>query len=103
MLFRSNTNLIYIANSSDPDNIATKVKGLSTGGYTDWVIPTEADMCQISINNGILGIVNTQYWTSYEGYVDPTNSAFYMQLASNCPTYNSSKTVIRRFLPVRYF
>jgi len=98
-----NTDLIYSANSGDPNNIATKVKGLSSGGYTDWVIPTSADMCEIALNNGILGIFNTQYWTSYEGYVEPINGAFYMSMASNCPTYQGAKTDTHRFIPVRYF
>ncbi|CAB4144013.1 hypothetical protein UFOVP462_12 [uncultured Caudovirales phage] len=93
----TNTNLIEGAWAT---SAGWDTRQLTTGGYTDWCLPTIVDWDNIVPNCGILGI-NTfgTYWTSVE--VD-ANSAYQYEPSAPGATFDL-KSNNWEYIAVRYF
>jgi hypothetical protein len=103
----TNTDLI-IASEPTFDSAAKLAKNFNGGGYTDWCLPSAADLEAICNNRGLLGDANwnandyswtsTQFSTSFGYWVNIREGS------SNCTpgrtTYNKNALLLVR--PVRY-
>lgn len=84
--------------------IALSARNGNFNGYTDWSVPSTAEMTSIITNAALLPptlLMSTYYWTSTENQFD-TNEAMSKD-ASNNSTFAAAKSNVFDALAIRYF
>ena len=94
----SNTNNIVSACSSS-STAARYAYNLSSGGYSDWFLPSYYELLKISESGYLLNLMNTSYWTSSQS----SSTSAYTVNARTGSTSTFTKTSSLYVLPVRQF
>ncbi len=94
-----NSNTINISASCGSSSAAYYAYYLSTGGYSDWYLPSYAELQKIYTNKPSLNIPNNYYWSSSQYN---SNSA-YLYYFGTGTFYSQSKNNYFSVLPIRKF
>ena len=94
-----NSNTINIAGSCGSSSAAYYAYYLSTGGYSDWYLPSYAELQKIYTNKPSLNIPNNYYWSSSQYN---SNSAYLFYFGTGT-FYSQSKNNYFSVLPIRKF
>lgn len=94
-----NSNTINIAGYCGSSSAAYYAYYLSTGGYSDWYLPSYAELQKIYTNKPSLNIPNNYYWSSSQYN---SNSA-YLYYFGTGTFYSQSKNNYFSVLPIRKF
>lgn len=95
-----NSNTYNIVSACTSSSIAARYAyNLSTGGYSDWFLPSYSELLKIAENGSLLNLTNGSYWTSSQS----SSSAAYAVNARTGSTSTLTKTSSLYILPVRQF
>ena len=94
-----NSNTINISASCGSSSAAYYAYYLSTGGYSDWYLPSYAELQKIYSNKSSLSIPNNYYWSSSQYN---SNSAYLFYFGTGT-FYSQAKNNYYYALPVRQF
>jgi hypothetical protein len=94
-----NSNTINIAGSCGSSSAAYYAYYLSTGGYSDWYLPSYAELQKIYSNKSSLSIPNNYYWSSSQYN---SNSAYLFYFGTGT-FYSQAKNNYYYALPIRQF
>ncbi|CAB4148462.1 hypothetical protein UFOVP535_5 [uncultured Caudovirales phage] len=94
----ANTNIISALYAT---SAARDARNLTTGGYSDWCLPTLADWYAMGLNYVAAGISDGLYWSCTESPVDGTLAFNYQPGAIS--DFTHAKIDSMPFLTVRYF
>ena len=94
-----NSNTINIAGSCGSSSAAYYAYYLSTGGYSDWYLPSYAELQKIYTNKPSLNIPNNYYWSSSQYN---SNSAYLFYFGTGT-FYSQAKNNYYYALPIRQF
>ena len=94
-----NSNTINIVTSCGSSSAAYYAYYLSTGGYSDWYLPSYAELQKIYTNKPSLNIPNNYYWSSSQYN---SNSAYLFYFGTGT-FYSQSKNNYFSVLPIRKF
>ena len=94
-----NSNTINIVTSCGSSSAAYYAYYLSAGGYSDWYLPSYAELQKIYTNKPSLNIPNNYYWSSSQYN---SNSAYLFYFGTGT-FYSQSKNNYFSVLPIRKF
>lgn len=96
------TNTSLIVNSCTTSNIAARICfNLSSGGFTDWVLPSSQELNKLYLNRlSIGGFSNVSYWSSSQS---STSLAISINFGSGGTLNTSSKNSNLHVRAIRYF
>lgn len=100
----SNTSAI-ISGQGAGSYAAQVCSDLTTGGYSDWVLPSQDDLQKINLNYLAVGglTYNSEYWSSTQSTYDVPNRAMGVQITGISNSITAPKSYTYRVRPVRYF
>ncbi|WP_333696710.1 hypothetical protein [Flavobacterium sp.] len=95
----NNTNLIV--NGCSTSNIAARICfNLTSGGFSDWVLPSHDELNRLYLNRSAIGgFLNTSYWSSTQATSTTARSINFSNGTSN----NVTKTSLLYVRGIRYF
>ena len=94
-----NSNTINISASCGSSSAAYYAYYLSTGGYSDWYLPSYTELQKIYSNKSSLSIPNNYYWSSSQYN---SNSAYLFYFGTGT-FYSQAKNNYYYALPIRQF
>jgi len=91
---KSNTDLILTVQGNSGIYAAKLCKDYNGGGYSDWYLPSKDELHKIWINKAVLGISESDYWSSSE--VSETNACYeYFHIGSQLDENKMSACKVR--------
>lgn len=96
----NNSNLIFNAAGGAGQYAASIARSSTLNGYTDWYLPSVAEIQKIAISKTVLGYIGDYYWTSSENSI---SKATRINLFNNEVQYSQPKNNFHRCRFARNF
>jgi len=91
---RKNTNLISAAHSGDDatNNAAKACKGLTTGGISDWFLPSKGELEEMYRSFLASNITNGDYWSSSQDTIGNAWYRYFQDVTNEWRSYSKGNT-----------